>query len=191
PARGSAGCSFGGKLYALEETWHPDLGEPFGVMRCVLCACELPSWARRGRGPGRVSCKNIKPECPVPNCGQPRQLPGHCCQSCPPERSPPERQQHSASAFEYPRDPEHRSYSNRGDPGAEKRAREDGHTDFVALLTGGRSQAVARTRVLLLRSSLRFSVSYRGLDRVTRVRFTDPSGSILFEHPAPQAQEGL
>ncbi|XP_020861444.1 chordin isoform X1 [Phascolarctos cinereus] len=190
PARGSAGCSFGGKLYALEETWHPDLGEPFGVMRCVLCACELPSWGRRGRGPGRVSCKNIKPECPVPNCGQPRQLPGHCCQTCPPERTPSEKQ-NSASAFEYPRDPEHRSYSNRGDPGAEKRAREDGHTDFVALLTGRGSQAVARTRVLLLRSTLRFSVSYRGMDRVTRVRFTDPSGSILFEHPAPQAQDGL
>ncbi|KAF3827377.1 hypothetical protein GH733_002863 [Mirounga leonina] len=40
PIRGAAGCSFGGKVYALDETWHPDLGEPFGVMRCVLCACE-------------------------------------------------------------------------------------------------------------------------------------------------------
>lgn len=33
--------------------------------------------------------------------------------------------------------------------------------DFVALLTGPRSQAVARVRVSLLRSSLRFSISYR------------------------------
>lgn len=36
----SAGCAFGGHFYALEETWHPDLGEPFGVMRCVICHCE-------------------------------------------------------------------------------------------------------------------------------------------------------
>lgn len=36
----SAGCAFGGQFYALEETWHPDLGEPFGVMRCVICHCE-------------------------------------------------------------------------------------------------------------------------------------------------------
>lgn len=33
--------------------------------------------------------------------------------------------------------------------------------DFVALLTGPRSQAVARARVSLLRSSLRFSISYQ------------------------------
>lgn len=46
-----AGCSFGGKVYALDETWHPDLGEPFGVMRCVLCACEAVSGPNR-RGPG-------------------------------------------------------------------------------------------------------------------------------------------
>ncbi|KAM6222797.1 chordin isoform 2-T2 [Rhynchocyon petersi] len=192
PVRGAAGCSFGGKVYALDETWHPDLGEPFGVMRCVLCACEVQSqWGRRARGLGRVSCKNIKPECPALTCRQPRQLPGHCCQTCPPERSGPERQP-SGLAFEYPRDPEHRSYSDPGEPSAEERARSDGHTDFVALLTGPRSQAVARARVSLLRSSLRFSISYQRLDhRPTRVRFSDSTGSILFEHPATPTQDGL
>ncbi|XP_039334656.1 chordin isoform X5 [Saimiri boliviensis] len=190
PVRGAAGCSFGGKVYALDETWHPDLGEPFGVMRCVLCACEAPQWGRRTRGPGRVSCKNIKPECPTLACGQPRQLPGHCCQTCPQERSSSERQP-SGLSFEYPRDPEHRSYSDRGEPGTEERARGDGHTDFVALLTGPRSQAVARARVSLLRSSLRFSISYRRLDRPTRVRFSDSNGSVLFEHPAAPTQDGL
>ncbi|XP_073088081.1 chordin isoform X6 [Manis javanica] len=185
-----AGCSFGGKVYALDETWHPDLGEPFGVMRCVLCACEAPQWGRRARGPGRVSCKNIKPNCPTLACGQPRQLPGHCCQTCPQERSGPERQP-TGPAFEYPRDPEHRSYSDRGEPGAEDRARGDGHTDFVALLTGPRSQAVARARVSLLRSSLRFSISYQRLDRPTRIRFSDSTGSVLFEHPAALTQDGL
>ncbi|XP_023592618.1 chordin [Trichechus manatus latirostris] len=159
-------------------------------MRCVLCACEASQWGRRLRGPGRVSCKNITPECPALTCRQPRQLPGHCCQSCPQERSGPERQP-SGLAFEYPRDPEHRSYSDPGEPGAEDRARGDGHTDFVALLTGPRSQAVARARVSLQRSSLRFSISYRRLDRPTRVRFSDSNGSVLFEHPAAPTQEGL
>ncbi|XP_030889251.1 chordin [Leptonychotes weddellii] len=185
-----AGCSFGGKVYALDETWHPDLGEPFGVMRCVLCACEAPQWGRRARGPGRVSCKHIKPECPALACVQPRLLPGHCCQSCPQERGAPERPP-TGLAFEYPRDPEHRSYSDRGEPGSEDRARGDGHTDFVALLTGPRSQAVARARVSLLRSSLRFSISYRQLDRPTRIRFSDSAGSVLFEHPAAPTRDGL
>lgn len=185
-----AGCSFGGKVYALDETWHPDLGEPFGVMRCVLCACEAPQWARRGRGPGRVSCKNIKPQCPTLACRQPRQLPGHCCQTCPQERSNLDPQP-AGLVFEYPRDPEHRSYSDRGEPGTGERTRGDGHTDFVALLTGPRTQAVARARVSLLRSSLRFSISYQRLDRPSRVRFTDPTGNILFEHPAAPTQDGL
>lgn len=35
-----SGCSFGGRFYSLEDTWHPDLGEPFGVMHCVMCHCE-------------------------------------------------------------------------------------------------------------------------------------------------------
>uniref|UniRef100_A0A8C6DFK1 Chordin n=1 Tax=Moschus moschiferus TaxID=68415 RepID=A0A8C6DFK1_MOSMO len=190
PIRGAAGCSFGGKVYALDETWHPDLGEPFGVMRCVLCACEAPQWGRRARGAGRVSCKNIKPECPTLACGQPRQLPGHCCQTCPQEHSSLEKQP-TGLAFEYPRDPEHRSYSDRGEPGAEDRGRGDGHTDFVVLLTGPRSQAVARARVSLQRSSLRFSISYRRLERPTRIRFSDSTGSILFEHPAAPTQDGL
>lgn len=42
------------------------------------------------------------------------------------ERSNPEQQPSGLS--EYPRDPEHRSYSDRGEPGAEERARADGHT---------------------------------------------------------------
>ncbi|KAM8904369.1 chordin-like [Spinachia spinachia] len=37
------GCSFGGRFYSLEDTWHPDLGEPFGVMHCVQCHCETVS----------------------------------------------------------------------------------------------------------------------------------------------------
>ncbi|KAK2496227.1 hypothetical protein MC885_014895 [Smutsia gigantea] len=187
-----AGCSFGGKVYALDETWHPDLGEPFGVMRCVLCSCEAPQWGRRARGPGRVSCKNIKPDCPTLACGQPRQLPGHCCQTCPQERSGPERQP-TGPAFEYPRDPEHRSYSDRGEPGAEDRARGDGHTDFVALLTGPRSQAVARARVSLLRSSLRFSISYQRAEQlhVALMTPTHPSGEVwgpLLRHRALAAE---
>lgn len=43
------------------------------------------------------------------------------------ERSGAERQP-TGLAFEYPRDPEHRSYSDRGEPGSEDRARGDGYT---------------------------------------------------------------
>ena len=32
-------CRFSDKRYELEDTWHPDLGPPFGVMYCVHCEC--------------------------------------------------------------------------------------------------------------------------------------------------------
>ena len=32
-------CHFGKKVYELEETWHPDLGSPFGTMYCIRCEC--------------------------------------------------------------------------------------------------------------------------------------------------------
>jgi hypothetical protein len=34
-----ADCHFGKQVYELEETWHPDLGPPFGVMYCIRCEC--------------------------------------------------------------------------------------------------------------------------------------------------------
>uniref|UniRef100_A0A4W4DT37 VWFC domain-containing protein n=1 Tax=Electrophorus electricus TaxID=8005 RepID=A0A4W4DT37_ELEEL len=82
PSKGVSGCSFGGRFYSLEDTWHPDLGDPFGVMHCVMCYCE-PQRSRRGKVFGKVSCKNIKQDCPEPNCDEPVLLPGQCCKTCP------------------------------------------------------------------------------------------------------------
>ncbi|XP_061774101.1 chordin-like [Nerophis ophidion] len=81
-SKGLAGCSFGGRFYSLEDTWHPDLGEPFGVMHCVQCYCE-PQKSRRGKVFGKVNCKNIKQDCQDPDCDDPILLPGHCCKTCP------------------------------------------------------------------------------------------------------------
>ncbi|KAK5928903.1 hypothetical protein CgunFtcFv8_010183 [Champsocephalus gunnari] len=82
PSKGLAGCSFGGRYYSLEDTWHPDLGEPFGVMHCVQCYCETQK-SRRGKVFGKVNCKNIKQDCPVLDCPDPVLRPGHCCKTCP------------------------------------------------------------------------------------------------------------
>uniref|UniRef100_A0A673YAW5 Chordin n=1 Tax=Salmo trutta TaxID=8032 RepID=A0A673YAW5_SALTR len=81
-SKGMSGCSFGGRFYSLEDTWHPDLGEPFGVMHCVKCYCETQR-GRKGKVLGKVSCKNIKQDCPEPSCDDPVLLPGQCCKTCP------------------------------------------------------------------------------------------------------------
>ncbi|XP_026545526.1 chordin [Notechis scutatus] len=82
PAKGAQGCYFGGRFYTLEDTWHPDLGEPFGIMHCVMCTCE-PQRNRRGKPAGKVTCKNIKHSCPKLPCADAIVLPGQCCKSCP------------------------------------------------------------------------------------------------------------
>uniref|UniRef100_A0A8D2MFC2 Chordin n=1 Tax=Zonotrichia albicollis TaxID=44394 RepID=A0A8D2MFC2_ZONAL len=49
------------------------------------------------------------------------------------------------------------------------------------------SSAVAKARFTLLRSSLLFSISYERLGRPSRVRFSDPEGNVLFEHPVQRS----
>ncbi|XP_049659535.1 chordin isoform X3 [Accipiter gentilis] len=197
PPGGAAGCAFGGQFYALEETWHPDLGEPFGVMRCVICHCE-PQRNRRGKPAGKVNCKNMKQDCPVPACPRATLLPGHCCHTCPkalpgpPEKSPAP----PFDTFEYFQDKEDdldKPYNDRSYLSSEGLARDDARTEFVALLTSGpepwhpTSSAVAKARFTLLRSYLLFSISYERLGRPSRVRFSDPEGNVLFEHPVQKS----
>ena len=67
-------------MYELEETWHPDLGSPFGVMYCIRCECMAVQKKRRIAG--RTLCRNIKNECPKPTCDEPVLLPGRCCKVC-------------------------------------------------------------------------------------------------------------
>lgn len=38
---------------------------------------------RRGKPMGKVNCKNMKQDCPVPTCPRATLLPGHCCHTCP------------------------------------------------------------------------------------------------------------
>jgi len=78
--RRSVDCHFGKKVYELEETWHPDLGSPFGTMYCIRCECIAVQKKRRIRG--RTLCRNIKNECPKPTCDEPVLLPGRCCKVC-------------------------------------------------------------------------------------------------------------
>ncbi|NXJ72067.1 CHRD protein, partial [Rostratula benghalensis] len=197
PPGGAAGCAFGGRFYALEETWHPDLGEPFGVMRCVICHCE-PQRNRRGKPVGKVNCKNMKQDCPVPACPRATLLPGHCCHTCPkalpasPEKTPTPH----FDTFEYFQDKEDdldKPYNDRSYLSSEGLARDDARAEFVALLTSGpepwhpTSSAVAKARLTLLRSCLLFSISYERLGRPSRVRFSDPEGNVLFEHPVQKS----
>jgi len=79
--RKASECRFGDQRYELEQTWHPDLGPPFGVMYCVHCEC-VPIHKKR-RIIGRVQCKNIKTQCPKVTCTDPVLLPGRCCKVCP------------------------------------------------------------------------------------------------------------
>lgn len=37
----------------------------------------------RGKPVGKVNCKNMKQDCPVPACPRATLLPGHCCHTCP------------------------------------------------------------------------------------------------------------
>ncbi|KFO74939.1 Chordin, partial [Cuculus canorus] len=141
---------------------------------------------------GKVNCKNMKQDCPVHACPRATLLPGHCCPTCPKEKSPGP----PFDTFEYFQDKEddlEKPYNDRSYLNSEGMARDDARTEFVALLTSGSepwhptSSAVAKARFTLLRSYLLFSISYERLGRPSRVRFSNPEGNVLFEHPVQKS----
>ncbi|XP_019388067.1 PREDICTED: chordin [Crocodylus porosus] len=146
-------------------------------------ALPLQQRSRRGKATGKVSCKNIKHDCPPPPCSEAVLLPGHCCKSCPKaekSREPP------PGSFETSQDKEDGLHNDRSYLSTEDLARDDSRAEFVALLTSASqpaSGAVAKASFTLVRSYLLFSISYERLGRPSRVRFTEPDGSVLFEHP--------
>uniref|UniRef100_A0A667ZP86 Chordin n=1 Tax=Myripristis murdjan TaxID=586833 RepID=A0A667ZP86_9TELE len=164
------GCSFGGRFYSLEDTWHPDLGEPFGIMHCVQCYCE-PQKSRRGKVFGKVNCKNIKQDCPELDCDEPVLLPGHCCKTCPKGN----RQLTPSIPYIRMGEMEH----------------------FVAVLTGvtdswlPSSSGVARARFSLTRTSLAFSITYQRMGRPSKIVFLDSDGTAAFEYRVPKGQSAM
>ncbi|KAJ8367846.1 hypothetical protein SKAU_G00078740 [Synaphobranchus kaupii] len=196
PSKGLSGCSFGGRFYSLEYTWHPDLGEPFGVMHCVQCHCE-PHRNRRGKVFGKVSCKNIKQDCPEPGCDDPVLLPGHCCKTCPKGELDRKQVDSVFDGFEYFQekvDDLHKSYNDRSYLSSEDISPSESRTDFVALLTGvtdswlPSSSGVARARFSLSQTSLVFSITFQRMARPSRIVFLDADGNTAFEHRVPRAE---
>jgi chordin len=50
------------------------------MLKVTLLFC-LQNYKKR-RIVGRVKCKNIRSECPKPDCAEPQLLPGRCCKVC-------------------------------------------------------------------------------------------------------------
>uniref|UniRef100_A0A8C8JEZ8 Chordin n=1 Tax=Oncorhynchus tshawytscha TaxID=74940 RepID=A0A8C8JEZ8_ONCTS len=202
----TARCSFGGRFYSLEDTWHPDLGEPFGVMHCVQCYCETQR-GRKSKVLGKVSCKNVKRDCPEPSCDDPVLLPGQCCKTCSkgnPYYPPPHTKQAEAvfDGFEYFQEKEkeddlHKSYNDRSYLSSEDISSGESRTDFVAVLTGvtgswlPSSSGVARARFSLTRTSLTFSITYQRIGRPSRVAFLDSDGNTAFEYKTPKRDSDM
>lgn len=55
------------------------------LIRCISVSFFLfkQQRSRRGKVFGKVSCRNMKQDCPEPTCDDPILLPGHCCKTCP------------------------------------------------------------------------------------------------------------
>ncbi|XP_061638681.1 chordin isoform X1 [Phyllopteryx taeniolatus] len=203
PSKGLSGCAFGGRFYSLEDAWHPDLGEPFGVMHCVQCHCD-PQKSRRGKVFGKVNCKNIKQDCPNPDCDDPILLPGHCCKTCPKGEKEKKQTDQMLDSFEYfhekakgKEDDLHKSYNDRSYLSSEDMGPEESRTDFVALLTGvteswlPSSSAVARARFSLTRSSLAFSITYQKMAQPSKIIFLGTDGATAFEYKVSMGQSDM
>nr|ADO17754.1 short gastrulation protein [Parhyale hawaiensis] len=167
--RKNSECRLGGQWHAINTTWSPNLGPPFGVWNCVQCVCV--SVQKKRRRVARVICSNIKNQCPEALCWNPVLLPGHCCKTCPDE-APLER---SAPAVQLERAPQRDAFA-------------EAHTgnDFVILLNGRTSQSpvtspyVATGRLSIKRSTLHFSfLLSSNMPAPESLHFLNADGEIL------------
>ncbi|XP_051966675.1 chordin-like isoform X2 [Xyrauchen texanus] len=195
-SKGLSGCSFGGRFYSLEDTWHPDLGEPFGIMHCVMCHCE-PQRSHLGKVFGKVSCRNMKQDCPEPTCDDPVLLPGQCCKTCPKGDSERKEVESLFHFFQEKEDDLQKSYNDRSYISSEDTSNRDSGTDFVALLMDSkdswlpRSNGVARARFTLTQTSLMFSITYQRMNRPSVITFLDSDGNTAFEFRVPWTETDI
>ncbi|XP_075058553.1 chordin [Mixophyes fleayi] len=191
PSKSQIGCHLGDKTYSLEDTWHPDLGKPFGVAYCVVCRCEVQR-NRWGKESGKISCKSVKNHCPTPTCANPVEVPGQCCRVCPKTPPPPllvKKSEFIFDEFEYFQEKDDDLYNDRSYLSSDDVGVGESRTEYVAFLTASSrawppvSSGLAKAKFNLQRSNLLFSITYKGMDNLSRVRFSDSDGTVLFEHP--------
>uniref|UniRef100_A0A671S6B1 Chordin n=1 Tax=Sinocyclocheilus anshuiensis TaxID=1608454 RepID=A0A671S6B1_9TELE len=160
-------------------------------MHCVMCHCE-PQRSRRGKVFGKVSCRNMKQDCPDPTCDDPVLLPGHCCKTCPKGDSGRKEAESLFEFFQEKDDDLHKSYNDRSYISSEENSNRDSATDFVAVLTGARdSSGVARARFTLTRTSLTFSITFQRMNRPSLITFLDSDGNTALEFRVPPADTDM
>ncbi|OQV14090.1 Chordin [Hypsibius exemplaris] len=155
------GCHFDGHFYELEDTWHPDLGPPFGIMYCVRCDClALP---KKGQITGKVRCRNFKHECPKTDCAEPVLLPNQCCKVCPPRGT-------SNKVAVVP--------AHHGDD----RTLQDSpkSSEYLAVISSPTSRHVARAILNFEPPGLHYSLQFSADFRPTSVIFQDEDGNALY-----------
>nr|DBA26345.1 TPA: hypothetical protein GDO54_010619 [Pyxicephalus adspersus] len=191
PFKSQIGCHLGNRVYSLGDTWHPDLGKPFGIAYCVVCRCEVQR-SHWGKTSGKVSCKSIKNHCPTITCSNSVEIPGQCCRVCPKAILPPfhpKKSEFIFDEFEYFQEKDDDLYNDRSYLSSDDVGPEDSRTEYVAFLTASSpvwppvNSGLAKAKFNLQRSNLLFSITYKGIHGLSRVRFTDLDGSVLFEHP--------
>ncbi|XP_069830640.1 chordin isoform X3 [Dendropsophus ebraccatus] len=187
----SIGCYLGGKMYSQEDTWHPDLGKPFGIAYCIVCRCEA-----QGKDSKKITCNSLRNHCPRPLCANPIEVPGQCCRVCPKSHPRPpflKKSEFIFDEFEYFQEKDDDLYNDRSYLSSDDVGVEDSRTEFVAFLTASSlvwppvSSGLAKAKFNLQRSNLLFSITYKGMDSLSRVRFSDSDGNVLFEHPVHRA----
>uniref|UniRef100_A0A673NM08 Chordin n=1 Tax=Sinocyclocheilus rhinocerous TaxID=307959 RepID=A0A673NM08_9TELE len=168
----------------------PDAIKPFGFQL-------EPLLSRRGKVFGKVSCRNMKQDCPDPTCDDPVLLPGHCCKTCPKGDSGRKEAESLFEFFQEKDDDLHKSYNDRSYISSEENSNRDSATDFVAVLTGvtdswlPSSSGVARARFTLARTSLTFSITLQRMSRPSVITFLDSDGNTAFEFRVPRADTDM
>lgn len=158
-------CPFGNQSYEIEERWRPNL-QPFGVYYCIRCECVAVQ--KKNRKVAKVRCKNIKNDCPKPNCEDPVLLSERCCKTCPGEDYADLEEDLAVRKLENDEDDLIKEYSVQ--------------LNGKGLKPNVQTNINGKGYLYFSKRNLHYTLHISGTERPTYIRFTDEEGNILEEY---------
>nr|CAB3230727.1 chordin [Phallusia mammillata] len=196
---GVRGCTFGLKYHAIGSSWHPNLGNTFGIMFCVTCHCvkvEEPMASPFQVGRSKVMCHDVRKDCEPVTCKNAKVPRGECCKVCPDDVDKEIERSISSKAVEG--DLSARVVSILGDKAIndeDSKSSGDSKTKhFVSLLTSASGGALMRATFTLHRGNLHFTLHHPFSERPNTVELLNHDDTILYDHvsgESPKPQQSI
>nr|XP_026690585.1 chordin [Ciona intestinalis] len=188
PSNNPRGCVFGRQFHVIGSSWHPNLGRPFGIMYCVTCQCVKETTGRfkpdgQPKEVTRVTCHDVRKDCPHVTCKGAKVPRGGCCKVCPDDTdtivTSAEEFSSKNGDVPLPLDITEEKSINHDDS---KAGVDEKTKSYVALLTSNDGGPLLRATFNLHRDNLHFTIQYLRSTKPTIIEMLTNDDVTIYTH---------